>query len=456
MISLLLALAPQVTITPPSISLTLAPGEVQNVTLQVCVEGDFTSGIPPEDIVVAFTSIGLSPYLTQIAPPSHTLSFDPNLPNEPVCCDFIVTFEGDCVDDSTSTAILGALPLLINNALTDWTVPVNLYLDHCPPPGYEDIGCEEFDRTETLTANDTLTLITLAHNPNHVLGYAFAYAVDEDRNAVGFDHLIGQQLVIDGVMSLAYSINAVDFRSQVRSGQMTDIDADNILDLNGSEYESAPGELLFPRFFGQDAVFDGHLILIGLSGGREFETTADFLIMNDNEEVFSSEHTFGCWDRVRLMDISGAFGRQFLKTTDHDPLEVDVGGGNTIETGWFSVQGKMAESFSHTIPDPAMYGVYVEQVNQAANVLSGADLPFEVCKRSGHLFPAGLFGDNEEADPQGGTDCSSNLPRRTPGSLLLFPEFDNRQAAVTVFTITNTDANSGTDVHMVYLGRYSN
>ena len=36
------------------------------------------------------------------------------------------------------------------------------------------------------------------------------------------------------------------------------------------------------------------------------------------------------------------------------------------------------------------------------------------------------------------------------------PSLVNRQAAVTVFTITNTDANSGTDVHMVYLGRYGN
>ena len=235
---------------------------------------------------------------------------------------------------------------------------------------------------------------------------------------------------------------------------MTDIDADDILDLNGSEYESAPGELLFPRFFGQNQFFDGHLILIGLSGGREFETTADFLIMNDNEEVFSSEHTFGCWDRVRLMDISGAFGQQFLASTDHDPLELV--GAPAIETGWFSVQGKIASSFFHDIPDPAMHGVYVEQVLGAAGGTSGADLPFEVCKRSGHLFPRGIFGDNEEADPQGGTDCSSNLPRRTPGSLLLFPEFDNRAGVVTVFTITNTDPVLDTDVHMVYLGRYGN
>ena len=83
-------------------------------------------------------------------------------------------------------------------------------------------------------------------------------------------------------------------------------------------------------------------------------------------------------------------------------------------------------------------------------------LPFEVCKRSGHLFPRGNFGDNEELDAQGGTDCSGDISRRSPGSLLLFPEFDNRNGVATVFTVTNTDAQAGTDVHFVYLGRYGN
>ena len=449
MLTLLLVLAPQITITPPNLDFPLALGEVQNHTIQVCILGEYNDATPP-DVMVSFVDSGstLAPYLTSISPPSQIVSFPDRDPGVPICVDFVLTFEGDCVDEQTSTLVFGALYLLLDDVFTGWHLPVNLYVEHCPLSEYEDLGCAEFDLTETLTAGDTLTFLTLAHNPEHVLGYAFAYAVDEDVNAVAFDNLIGQQLVVNGITSLDHSINAVDFRAQVRRGQATDLDVDGILDLNGSEYESAPGKLLFPRFFGQDAYFDGHLILIGLSGGREFETTADFLIMNDNEEVFSTQHTFGCWARVRLMDISGAFGQQFLASTDHDPLELV--GASTIETGWFSMQGKVASSVAHSIPDPAIYGVYVEHAGGA----SGADLPFEVCKRSGHLFPRGIFGDNEEANPAGGTDCSSNLPRRTPGSLLLFPEFDNRAGVVTVFTITNTNINSATDVHIIYLGRY--
>jgi len=390
----------------------------------------------------------IPPFVTSIQPPSQTVTI-PDNPRESVCCNFIVSFLGECADDATGgTDLSGTLNLTLDSLPTDLHVPTDIHLELCGPPEYEDLGCEEFNRTETLTAGDTITLLTLAHNPQHVLGYAYAYAVDDDGAAVAFDGLIGQELVVDGISSLQHSINAVDFRAQVAQGAATDLDADDILDLNGSEYESAPGKLLFPRFFGQSNFFDGYLVLIGLSGGREFQTTANVLIMNDNEEVFSSQHTFGCWDRFNLRDISGAFGQQFLATTDHDSSEIY--GATAYESGWFSMEGAVASSATHSIPDPAIYGVYVER----ASSLGGADLPFEVCKRSGHLFPRGNNGDNEEGSASGGTDCSSNLRRRTPASLLLFPEFDNRNGVATIFTITNTNSDSDSDVHIVYLGRY--
>ena len=40
---------------------------------------------------------------------------------------------------------------------------------------------------------------------------------------------------------------------------------------------------------------------------------------------------------------------------------------------------------------------------------------------------------------------------RNPGSLLLYPEFDNRAGDVTVLTVTNTTA-SEVDVEFVYIG----
>ena len=402
------------------------------------------------EVNVSLSASGaIPPYVTSIQPASQSVTL-PDDPRETVCCDFVVTFQGECADDESDADPTGNLELSLDAIPTSISVPTTLHFELCPPPFYEDLGCEEFDRTETLTAADTITLLTRAHNPEHVLGYAFAYAVDEEGAAVAFDGLIGQQLVVDGITSLQHSINAVDFRAGVAAGAHTDLDADDILDLNGSEYESAPGKLLFPRFFGQSSFFDGYLILIGLSGGREFQTTADFLLTNDNEEIFSTEHTFGCWDRFYLQDISAAFSQQFLSTTDHDSEELY--GAPSYETGWFSMEGAVASSGAHSIPDPAIYGVYVER----AVSLGGADLPFEGCKRSGHLFPRGNFGDNEELDAQGGTDCSGDISRRSPGSLLLFPEFDNRNGVATVFTVTNTDAQAGTDVHFVYLGRYGN
>ena len=405
------------------------------------------------DAVLSLVEVSLVPtgeiaqHVSSIQPASQSVTL-PNDPTETVCVDFVVEFLGACAEDVISPEPSGQLVLALDTLPTPAHIPTTLRFESCGPLIYQDLGCEEFDRTETLTPADTITLLTRAHNPEHVLGYAFAYAVDEDGHAVAFDGLIGQLLVVDGITSLQHSINAVDFRAGVAHGSSTDLDGDDILDLNGAEYEAAPGKLLFPRFFGQSTYFDGYLILIGLSGGREFRTTADFLLTNDNEEIFSAEQTFGCWERRDLGAISAAFTQQFLASTDHAPNEIV--GAPGYETGWFSMEGAVASSVSHSIPDPAIYGVYVER---AASV-GGADLPFEVCKRSGHLFPRGIYGDNEELEPQGGTDCSEDLARRSPGSLLLFPEFDNRGGVATILTVTNTDTEAGTDVHFVYLGRF--
>ena len=71
---------------------------------------------------------------------------------------------------------------------------------------------------------------------------------------------------------------------------------------------------------GQDVTPRSELVLIALSGGRAFTTTLDFAIFNDNEEPFSAQYTFQCWERVPLPAISGVFDQDFLAmATAQDP-----------------------------------------------------------------------------------------------------------------------------------------
>ncbi|MCA8980273.1 MAG: hypothetical protein H6831_12955 [Planctomycetes bacterium] len=321
---------------------------------------------------------------------------------------------------------------------------------------FPDLGCAEFDRYETLTPNDTLSLITAYHNPEQALGYLVVYAVDEQGNAVAADHLIGQSMSINGIERFEYSVNPLDFRAAGEAGSLTDVDGDGEQDLDGAEYERLPDQLLVPRFIGQSGgLFDplqlpsyyvSRLILIDLNSGNDFDTTVDFLIYNDNEEVFSSEATFRCWDSLRVTDISGAFRQSFLKdATDHNPLE-SVGG---RETGWFRFDGHVANSSAATIADPGIYGVYVERVNFKV----AADLPFESGQRDGHILPRSIFGDNSEAGGFTGV-AADPVQRRRPGSLLVYPQFNNLLGELTLVTVTNTSPDQELRVHFVYRGRY--
>ena len=310
-----------------------------------------------------------------------------------------------------------------------------------------DLDCSEFNRYEDLTPNDTLTVISSDHNPNPEQGYLRVVAVDENQDPVGFDHLIGNAIVINGFETIEYSINAVDYRAAVAPGAATDVDGDGIRDLNGIEYEHTAGKIMVPRFIGQTDVNDASLLLIGLSGGRKFDTTIDFLVANDNEELFSAEYTFRCWDKASLGSISPVFGNTFLQLhTAHDEGESLFGG----ETGWFWMDGGVANSTAAGIHDPAFYAVYIERMFS----YSAADLPFEACTQSGHLLPNTILGDNEEVAGEAPQDCGVNIPRRQPGSLLLYPEFDNFSGVHTVITVTNTSPDESVTAHFIYVGRY--
>lgn len=250
----------------------------------------------------------------------------------------------------------------------------------------EAADCSRSNAFELLTPFDTVTAVTEAHAPSLEQGYAYAYAV-EGATPIAFDHLIGCQLVIDGISGSEHALNALVFEAIPAEGQPTDIDTDGVRDLDGVEYQPAPDRIAVPRFVGQSSAFRSELVLIDLTGSA-FTTSVDFIVFNDNEEAFSAAHTFRCWTRVPLLSISGIFSQSFLaNATDHDPGEVI--GAPGIETGWFRVDGGVATSTTTTVVDPAVLAILVE-----TGRLSSATLPFTLGEQTnGDLLPGGNGGD---------------------------------------------------------------
>lgn len=254
---------------------------------------------------------------------------------------------------------------------------------------YNDLQCAEFNLTKTLTPNDTFTVITKFHNPDMEQGFVYVFAKDGANNRISFNYLIGNVITLDGTIGFEFSTNPLVYKAIANQGQFTNVDGDTLLDMDGCEYEQGPNEIVIPRFLGQGGVFTSELVLLGLAGGRNFNTTVDFLIYNDNEEVFSKDYVFNCWERVELSYISGIFDNDFLANfTNDDPNELL--GAPAIETGWIWMRGAIAQSFNSVIVNPAIYAVLIERIQNKG----AADLPFEIGKNgTGDLFPNNNFGD---------------------------------------------------------------
>lgn len=255
--------------------------------------------------------------------------------------------------------------------------------------------CSRFDRSATLTPNDTLTVIAEFHVPDVEQGYLYVYARDlATGQPVVHNGLIGQLMILDGVEMFGIECNAVSFRGVGADGTPTDLDSDGIRDLNGLEYEEAPGEILIPRFFGQiPGQVRSELILVALTGGKQFSTGLYFEIYNDNEVAFSREYEFQCWDRVALLDLAGATSNQFLSMLgDDDPSEV-LGASGAIQAGWIRIKGEYAQSNTTVIAEPAFYAMLIESTSVD---MASSDLPFEFCsKDNGDLLPSSLLGDQD-------------------------------------------------------------
>jgi hypothetical protein len=282
----------------------------------------------------------------------------------------------------------------------------------------EHTFCSETNQTFTLTPCDTVTLITSAVNSGgpSAQGYAYAYAknnVPSPNNPTGtpivFNHLIGQELILDGIEALNYGMNAVSFKgfgasgTDLADGTPNDDDGDGIRDLNGPnsklpEYEEAPDRILIPRFLGQTpAISDSHLILVNLSGGQAFTTIVSIEGFDDSENPFSATFPFYCWARPSLLEISGAFLNTSLAQTS---TSTEIVGANGQKAGWFIVDGLVASSSVESIHDPAIYAVLVECMGPGR---CASDLPWEMCSQpNGDLLPVDPLGDGP--NPMNGDD----------------------------------------------------
>lgn len=253
--------------------------------------------------------------------------------------------------------------------------------------------CTEADRVELLTPGDTLTVLTSAHNPGAFnRGYAYVYAVNVNTQAIAFDHLVGDVLQINANKALQHSLNPLTFSAALGQGQLTDLDADGVRDLNGLEYEGAPARIQIPRFLGQDDGLQSKLVLLSLTGGPLFTTILDFLMFNDNEEVYSGQYSFRCWAKPTLIEVSAMFSNSFLHdSTNHASGEII--GYTSRESGWMRIDGNSANSTLQYFQDPAFLAVLVEQSGGPNNM--GAELPFfQGTQLNGDLVPQGVFGDN--------------------------------------------------------------
>jgi len=275
------------------------------------------------------------------------------------------------------------------------------------------LNCQENNQTYTLTPCDTVTFVTSFVNPGVEQGYFYAYAKNmtpTPNNPTGtpivFNHLIGDEFVIDGNTGISYGMNAVAFKGYGANmndevdGTPNDDDGDGIRDFNGPqavgpEYDEVPDKICIPRFLGQDTpngeqFSNSRIILLALSGGKAFTTTLSIEGFNDNEVAFSDQYTFFCWDKPLLRDFSASTLQSYLLSTNNNPNEIY---GLAEESGWLTLDGLVANSIGpESIQDPAFYAVLIEELNHRWE----ADLPFECgCQQNGALLPTSIFGDGD-------------------------------------------------------------
>lgn len=283
--------------------------------------------------------------------------------------------------------------ITVTNSSPD--APITVHFNYVS--GLPGAMCEISNRLEVLTPNDTITVLSSAHSGqpptgNKYKGYVYVYA-ERLGVPISFNFLIGDEIVLDANLATLYAMNPVVFKAKPPTSQPTNLDGDSVRDLNDLEYEGVPEQILIPRFIGQTATRQSDLILISLTGGASFTTIVNFVIFNDNEEVFSAQHAFTCWKKTPLSSISALFANDFLHNQTTDAV-AEIIGSTQDETGWMIIDGAVANSSARSFQDPAILAVLVEKAGNAPNNL-GAEIPFFTGKQfNGDLVPTGVFGDD--------------------------------------------------------------
>jgi hypothetical protein len=241
--------------------------------------------------------------------------------------------------------------------------------------------CLEFNRTRRLTPNDTITVASKLDNPDDERGYVYVFAKSPLTGAaISWNWLEGDSIIASAGDLLLTNVSPVVYAAMAPQGVPTDLDADGIRDMNGMEYASNPDELHIPRFI---ATAGSSLIFLGFTGAS-FTTVVNYVAYNDNEEAFSGQVTFDCWDIRRLNAISGIFTDSFLESTNHDIGETGVLG---KETGWMRLNSVMAYSSAAQQVNPAFLAVRVDSSLYAT-------LPYGLGEnRNGDLLVLGPFPD---------------------------------------------------------------
>jgi hypothetical protein len=256
-----------------------------------------------------------------------------------------------------------------------------------------ETDCLEFNRTRTLTPNDTVTTLSNLDNPNMARGYLYVFAKNAAGQAITFNNLAGAT-VVSTVNAGLYEAAPIVFQGLTASNASTDTDSDGLRDLNGTEYSRTPDELIVPRFFGAASnQLSGTgsstptISLINLSGGASFTAIVDFLVYNDNEEVFSAQTSFSCYKRMPLAAVNSVFTSSFLASTNDDDSESVEG----IEMGWYRLDGRIAFSSTSTYNDPAIIAAHLDILDGS----SAGVLPYGVGEQSnGDLVVLGPSTDN--------------------------------------------------------------
>ncbi|MEQ8764098.1 MAG: hypothetical protein RL885_09230 [Planctomycetota bacterium] len=220
---------------------------------------------------------------------------------------------------------------------------------------------DETNRFESLTPNDTLTVVASEHNSGSASGFLYCVAFSPTGGAADLDYLVGDSYMIDSEENILFGMPAVAFCALTGNGNPTDVNGNGNADFDGVEYERAGDQQIISSFIGQGLLVESFVALVSLAGNADYLTEIDLLVYNDNEQIFSSHFSFRCWAYVSLTTLGGVFKHSFLNSTNTDP----DGGPMSMTTGWARLDGDRAVDTvgnENPVNDPPFVGAQIRTV----------------------------------------------------------------------------------------------